>query len=222
MKLNNTFSPMGSLANNKAPQAKPNLNTQRDGSVELVITTGENTLNFSGFLNGVTSDLIKHLSARILETPHGIQNRLLADTYIPSIPSSPSFRENTKQELAQISRYLGLYLEGDPLHGKAKPIIFLAHMEIQHPYKQIKHSGIREDFQRLDLPKNKPLNADLTGSLFIPAAADGEQLFEVRFLPAGSASNLHGNKGLESNLNTIREIKEIIGQIGGQIFDKKA
>ena len=213
---------MGSLANNKASQAKPNLNTQRDGSVELVITTGKNTLNFSGFLNGVTSDLIKHLSARILETPHGIQNRLLADA---DRPGFRLFDENTRQELADISQFLTIYLDHlrrNPTGKEAKPDIQGAHIEIRHPYEQIQHIKFRNDIIRLTLPKNERLKVDLDGSVFRRADADGgEQLLEIPFiLTTDPASTSETIRGLASNLDTIRGLAQIIGQMGKQLFDR--
>jgi hypothetical protein len=219
MKLNNTLPPMGSLAHNKAPQAKPNLNTQRDGSVELVITT-MNTLNLSGFLNSVTRDSIPHLSARIVETEHVIQNRVLADA---GRPGSRSFLEITKKELDEISEFLRLYLQGDPLRKKAKPVIFAAYLGFRNPYDLEKLRGIREDLRRLNLPKNELLNVDLNGDLFnvdangsllAPEADRVHKLLKVRFDPADTESTLHGDRGFESNLETIRGIQEITGQMG--------
>ena len=205
---------MGSFANNKAPQAKPNLNTQRDGSVALVITTGKNTLHFSGFLNGVTSDLIEHLSSTRKKAANGLfENRLLADAYIPG---SPSFRENTRQELAEISQFLTIYLDHlrrNPTGRKAEPVIHGAHIEIQHPYEQIEHIKFRDDIIRLTLPKNERLKVDLDGSVFRPADADGEQLLKIPFILTTDPA---------STSETIRGLAQIIGQMGEQIFNRKA
>jgi hypothetical protein len=210
MKLNNTLPPMGSLAHNKAPQAKPNLNTQRDGSVELVITT-MNTLNLSGFLNGVTQDLIPHLSARIVKTEDVIQNRVLADA---GRPGSRSFLEITREELLEISEFLGFYLQGDSLLGRAKPVIQAAHLEFRNPYDPKKLRGIREDLRRLKLPQNNLPIPNPYRLNFKPADADGGgQLLEIPFILTTN---------LASTSKTIRGLAEIIGQMGEQLFDQKA
>ena len=203
---------MGSLANNKAPQAKPNLNTQRDGSVALVITTGKETLNFSGFLNGVTKDSIPHLSSIRSKAANGlVENRLLADA---DRPGSRSFRENTKKELLQISKFLGFYLQGDPRPRRANPVIQSAHIEVKHPYEQIEHSGIIHDFRSLRLPQNNLPLPNLYQYKFKPADADGgEQLLEIPFILTTN---------LASTSETIRSIQGIIDQMGEQLFDKKA
>jgi hypothetical protein len=214
MKLNNTLPPMGSLAHNKSPQAKPNLNTQRDGSVALVITTARNALNFSGLLRCLTQDSIK-LSSTTVEAANGLfENRLLADAYRPG---SRSFRENTPKELGKMNNFLKLYhhfhIQNRELSG-AEPVIQSAHLEVKHPYEQIEHSGIIHDFQSLRLPENNLPLPNRYQYTFKPADADGgEQLLEIPFILTTN---------LASTSKTIRGLAEIIGQMGEQLFDQKA
>jgi hypothetical protein len=208
MKLNNTLPPMGSLANNKAPQAKPNLNTQRDGSVELVITTARNALNFSEFLRCLTQDSIK-LSSTTVEAANGLfENRLLADAYRPGLRS---FRENTPKELGKMNNFLKLYhhfhIQNRELSG-AEPVIQAAHMEIRNPFEEIQHSGIRDDFQSLRLPQNNLPIPNLYASEFKPAAADGENLFEIPFILTTDPASI---------LDAIRGIEESIGRMEIQL-----
>jgi hypothetical protein len=195
---------MGSLAHNKSPQAKPNLNTQRDGSVALVITTARNALNFSEFLRCLTQDSIK-LSSTTVEAANGLfENRLLVDANRPGLRS---FRENTVQELGKMNNFLKLYhhfhKQNCELRG-AEPVIQAAHMEIRNPFEEIQHSGIRDDFQSLGLPQNNLPIPNLYASRFQPAAADGENLFKIPFILTTDPASI---------LDAIRRIEESIGRM---------
>jgi hypothetical protein len=195
---------MGSLANNKAPQAKPNLNTQRDGSVALVITTARNALNFSGLLRCLTQDSIK-LSSTTVEAANGLfENRLLVDANRPGLRS---FRENTEQELGKMNNFLKFYhhfhKQNCELRG-AEPVIQAAHMEIRNPFEQIEHSGIIHDFQSLRLPQNNLPIPNLSASKFKPAAADGENLLEIPFILTTDPASI---------LDAIRSIEESIDRM---------
>jgi hypothetical protein len=145
MKLNNTLPPMGSLANNKAPQAKPNLNTQRDGKVQAIFTTNASSTfsldqllrGFEGF-EGPFTDF--HISTnRVNEYPlqRGFDIRHILSIEVP-LPS-PSLA-SLKRELETMSIILlGKNNKGYPKTRRTLPPITSLRLKFDHiPLERIK------------------------------------------------------------------------------------
>jgi hypothetical protein len=156
MKLNNTLPPMGSLANNKAPQAKPNLNTQRDGKVQAIFTTNASSTfsldqllrGFEGF-EGPFTDF--HISTnRVNEYPlrRGFDIRHILSIEDP-LPS-PS-RESLKRELETMSILLrGNNNKGYPRPRRPLPPITSLRIEFQG----IPSDEIKGAFMGLRIPQH--------------------------------------------------------------------
>jgi hypothetical protein len=153
MKLNNTLPPMGSFANNKASQAKPNLNTQRDGKVQVIFTTDpRSTFSFDKlFSRGLEGLSDFHIStSRVNEHP---LSRGFDIRHILSIEDSrlhPS-RESLKRELEAISTILlGKNEAGYPITKRQLRPITGARLE----FHDIPLDEIKDAFIGLKIPQH--------------------------------------------------------------------
>ncbi len=167
MKLNNTFSPMGSFANNKAPQAKPNLNTQRDGKVQAILTTfPRSTFLFDKlFSRGLEGLSDFHIStSRVNNLPR--RNDFPATAHTLSIEDGrlhPS-RESLKRELEAISTILlGKNEAGYPITKRQLRPITGARLEF-HGIPLTKE--IKDAFRGLQTPEHHLFGVDRQDSLF--------------------------------------------------------
>jgi hypothetical protein len=156
MKLNNTLPPMGSLAHNKAPQAKPNLNTQRDGKVQAIFTTNAiSTFSFDrlfrGFegFEGPFTDF--HISTSLVNNNplrRGFDIRHILSIEVP-LPS-PS-RESLKRELETMSiLLLGNNNKGYPKRRRPLPPITSSSLE----FYDIPLDEIKDAFMGLRIPQH--------------------------------------------------------------------
>jgi hypothetical protein len=153
MKLNNTLPPMGSLAHNKAPQAKPNLNTQRDGKVQAILTTTDSsTFSFDKLLRGFRATFSAYtiFTNRVNEYPlqRGFDIRHILSIEVP-LPS-PS-RESLKRELETMSILLrGNNNKGYPRSRRLLPPITSLRIEFQG----IPSDEIKGAFMGLRIPQH--------------------------------------------------------------------
>jgi hypothetical protein len=156
MKLNNTLPPMGSLANNKASQAKPNLNTQRDGKVQVIFTTNAiSTFSFDrlfrGFegFEGPFTDF--HISTSLVNNnplQRGFDIRHILSIEVPLPSPSP---ESLKRELETMSILLrGKNNKGYPKTKRPLPPITSLRIEFQG----IPSDEIKGAFRGLQIPQH--------------------------------------------------------------------
>jgi hypothetical protein len=155
MKLNNTLPPMGSLAHNKAPQAKPNLNTQRDGKVQAILTTyPSSNFSFDKLFRGLEGLSDFHIStSRVNYNPPRMD--FPATTHTLSIEDSrlhPS-PESLKRELKTMSTILlGKNEAGYPITKRQPRPITSARLEFYD-------IPLTDDaFRGLEIPENHLLN----------------------------------------------------------------
>jgi len=171
---------MGSLANNKAPQAKPNLNTQRDGKVQAILTTNDSsTFSFDKLLRGFKENFSAYtiFTNRVNEYPlrRGFDIRHILSIEDTLYHPSP---ESLKRELETMSILLrGNNNKGYPKTRRPLPPITSSSLEFQG----IPLDKIKDAFMGVQIPKDHLLNVDKQNSWRKFGARSLELIPTVRF-----------------------------------------